>query len=118
MKKIVEDLEVRAMRNREECEKTALSTHDVNIDLFFEDWRECANHCDECSKEDQRTMCEIQFQLLNHISNTLINLQEKHNLLTNIVLKKDEKGSELLQAFKKEYERKRQANKLTDNLYR
>lgn len=117
IKKIIKDLEIKANKNCIECEKTTLSTHDVNIDLFFEDWRVCSDHCEECSNEDQRNMCEIQFQLFNHIAQTLLELQRRHNILTKMVLKKDQSGSELLKAFKKEYERKKKSNKLAANLY-
>ena len=72
LKKIIEDLKIRADKNCEECEKTLLTADDINIDLFFQDWRNCAEHCDECSSEDLVNMCETQFQLMNHIANTLL----------------------------------------------
>ncbi len=117
MKRIIEDLEIRANKNCEECEKTNLSTHDINIDLFFEDWRECSNHCDNCSREDQKRMCDLQFQLFNHLANSFLELHRRHNVLTKIVLKKDERGSELLEEFKKLHEKKKKSDKLADDLY-
>lgn len=62
-------------------------------------------------------MCDLQFNLLNHIANTIINLQNKHNALTKIVLKKDDRGSELIDLFKKEYEKKRKVSEQSSSLY-
>ena len=58
LKKIIGDLKIRADKNCEECEKTLLTADDINIDLFFQDWRNCAEHCDKCSSEDLVNMCE------------------------------------------------------------
>ncbi len=54
-------------------------------------------------------MCQLQFELMNHIANTLLEIQRKQNLLTQIVLKRDETGSALLKDFmkkKEEYDKK------------
>jgi len=117
LKKIIEDLKIRADKNCEECEKTLLTADDINIDLFFQDWRNCAEHCDECSNEDLVNMCETQFQLMNHIANTLLELQRKQNVLTQIVLKRDETGSKLLKDFMKKKEDLEKRDKSSSDIY-
>ena len=117
LKKIIEDLKIRADKNCEECEKTLLTADDINIDLFFQDWRNCAEHCDECSSEDLVNMCETQFQLMNHIANTLLELQRKQNVLTQIVLKRDETGSKLLKDFMKKKEDLEKRDKSSSDIY-
>jgi len=109
IKKLIQELKIRADKNCEECEKTLLSVDDINIDLFFQDWRACSESCDECGEEEKRNMCQIQFELMNHIANTLLEIQRKQNILTQIVLKRDETGSALLKDFmkkKEEYDKK------------
>ena len=117
LKKIMEDLKIRADKNCAECEKNLLSVDDINIDLFFQDWRNCAEHCEECSNEDLVNMCETQFQLMNHIANTLLELQRKQNVLTQLVLKRDETGSKLLKGFMKKKEALDKRDKRTDDMY-
>ena len=117
LKKIIGDLKIRADKNCEECEKTLLTADDINIDLFFQDWRNCAEHCDECSSEDLVNMCETQFQLMNHIANTLLELQRKQNVLTQIVLKRDETGSKLLKDFMKKKEDLEKRDKSSSDIY-
>ena len=117
MKKLIQDLKIRADKNCEECEKNLLTADDINIDLYFQDWRTCAEHCEECTNEDLVNMCETQFQLMNHIANTLLELQRKQNVLTQIVLKRDEAGSKLLQEFMKKKEDLDKKNKRTDAMY-
>ncbi len=109
IKKLIHDLKIKADKNCEECEKNLLTVDDVNIDLFFQDWRSCAEYCDECGEEEKRNMCHIQFELMNHIANTLLELQRKQNVLTQLILKRDETGSKLLKEFmkkKEDYEKK------------
>lgn len=117
MKKLIQDLKIRADKNCEECEKNLLTADDINIDLYFQDWRTCAEHCEECTNEDLVNMCETQFQLMNHIANTLLELQRKQNVLTQIVLKRDEAGSKLLQEFLKKKEDLDKKDKRTDAMY-
>ena len=117
MKKLIGDLKIRADKNCEECEKNLLTADDINIDLYFQDWRNCAEHCNECTNEDLVNMCETQFQLMNHIANTLLELQRKQNVLTQIVLKRDETGSKLLKEFMKKKEDLEKKDKHSDALY-
>jgi hypothetical protein len=117
IKKILTELKIRADKNCEECEKNLLSVDDINIDLFFQDWRECANHCEECGEEEKRNMCQLQFELMNHIANSLLELNRKQNLLTQIVLKKDESGSKLLKEFLEKKEESMKKDKRTDDMY-
>jgi len=118
VKKVIQDLRVKADKNCEECEKAFLSAEDLNIDLFFQDWRECSEQCDECGEEEKKNMCQTQFELMNHIANTLLDIQRKQNLLTKLVIKRDEKGSELLQEFGKKKEDFDKKDKKADELYR
>ncbi len=118
IKKNVQDLKIRADKNCEECEKTLLSVEDINIDMFFQDWRECAEHCDEeCGEEEKINMCQLQFELMNHIANTLLDLQRKQNMLTQIVLKRDESGSQLLKDFIKKKEEIEKKDKSSGEMY-
>ena len=117
IKKVIQDLKIRAEKNCDECEKTFLSPEDINIDLLFQDWRQCAEHCDECAEEEKINMCQLQYELMNHIANTLLELQRKQNLLTQLVLKRDERGSELLKEFVKKKEDLEKKNKQADDLY-
>ena len=48
IKSILQDLMIKAEKNCEKCEHNLLSVDDINIDLFFQDWRSCGEHCDEC----------------------------------------------------------------------
>jgi len=117
LRKMVLDLKIKADKNCEECEKNLLSADDLNIDMFFEDWRECSEHCSECGEEEKIYMCEIQFQLMNHIANSLLELQRKQNLLTQLVLKRDETGSQLLKDFMKKKEAQDEKAKDSSDLY-
>ena len=118
VKKIMKDLKIRADKNCEECEKNLLSVDDINIDMFFQDWRECSNHCNECGEEEKINMCQLQFELINHIANTLLELQRKQNLLTQIILKRDETGSTLLKEFKKKKEEIEKKEKFSSDMYK
>ena len=62
-------------------------------------------------------MCETQFQLMNHIANTLLELQRKQNVLTQIVLKRDETGSKLLKDFMKKKEDLEKRDKSSSDIY-
>jgi len=118
LRKMIVDLRIKADKNCEECEKNLLSVDDINIDMFFEDWRECNKHCSECGEEEKVYMCEIQFQLMSHIANSLLELQRKQNLLTQIVLKRDESGSKLLKDFLNKKEELDKKDKDSSELYR
>ena len=117
IKKVVEDLRIRADKNCAECEKTFLTAEDINIDLFFQDWRGCAENCEECGEEEKTNMCTLQFELMNHIANTLLEIQRKQNLLTQLVLKRDETGSVLLKEFKKSKDEIEKKSKRSDNMF-
>jgi hypothetical protein len=117
IKKVVEDLRIRAEKNCAECEKTFLTAEDINIDLFFQDWRACAENCEECGDEEKTNMCQTQFELMNHIANTLLELQRKQNMLTQLVLKRDETGSTLLKEFKKKKEEIEKKDKSSDEMF-
>jgi hypothetical protein len=117
IKKVIQDLRIRAEKNCEECEKTFLTAEDINIDLFFQDWRACAENCDECGEEEKINMCQLQFELINHIANTLLEIQRKQNMLTQLVLKRDETGSKLLKEFSKKREEIEKKDKRADDLY-
>ncbi len=119
VKKTIQDLKIRADKNCEGCEKTLLSVDDINIDMFFQDWRDCSEHCDEeCGDEEKINMCQLQFELMNHIANTLLDLQRKQNMLTQIVLKRDESGSQLLKDFMKKKEEIEKKDKSSTEMYR
>lgn len=112
--KVIEDLEIRAEKNCEECESRLIDVHDLNIDYLFEDWRSCSENCDECSQEEQVYMCDLQFQLMNHIANSLVRLRERQNALAKLVIRKDEKGSELLKKIAEEKQKAKEREKDKD----
>ena len=49
--KSMKKLRLKADKNCEECESEMLAVDDINIDLLFEDWRDCAENCGTCGKE-------------------------------------------------------------------
>jgi hypothetical protein len=118
IKSLLKDLQIRADKNCEECEKTFLTHQDINIDLFFQDWRECKERCEECGEEEKRNMCQIQFELMNHIANSLLEVQRKQNLLTELVMKRDDAGSKLLHEFAKKAESLKKKEKRADDMFR
>ena len=103
--KTIGRLQIKADKNCAECEVELLAVDDINIDLLFEDWRECAEHCDECGKEEQVVMCHTQFELINLIANSLAELRSRQNALASLVLKRDERGAKLLKKQEEEIER-------------
>jgi hypothetical protein len=94
--KLIDDLQIKADKNCEECEAVMLAVDDLNIDLLFEDWRNCAENCDHCTKDVQKQMCQTQFELINLLANSLASLRQRQNGLANLVLKRDSKGAKLL----------------------
>jgi hypothetical protein len=115
---ILKELKIRAEKNCGECEKTFLTHQDINIDLFFQDWRDCKERCDVCGEEEKRNMCQVQFELMNHIANSLLEVQRKQNLLTELVMKRDDAGSKLLEEFMKKSEALRKKNRRAEDMFR
>jgi len=103
--KYARDLEIKAEKNCEECEKTMLTPQDINIDFNFEDWRECASHCDECNKEYRKNMCQIQFELINHLANQVGEINDKHAYLVKHVFRKDPETKGIYEKAKESRER-------------
>ena len=66
---------------------------------MFEDWRECAHRCEECGKEEQRTMCALQFELTSSLAEEMNSLRNKINGLMKHLLKKDDEGRRLVKSF-------------------
>jgi len=112
--KIIKRLQIKADKNCEECESEMLGIDDINVDLLFEDWRECSNHCEECGKEERTNMCQVQFELMNLIATSLAELRGRQNALASMVIKKDGRGSKLLKKMEEERE---SAKKKTASLY-
>ncbi|MBD3195950.1 MAG: hypothetical protein GF317_12890 [Candidatus Lokiarchaeota archaeon] len=94
--KRIEELQIQADKNCEECEKQLINVYDLNIDYLFEDWRACSEHCDECGEEEKRVMCDLQFQVMNLIANSLAEMRERQNALAKIVLRKYDSGAKML----------------------
>ncbi|MFX0077144.1 MAG: hypothetical protein ACFE96_16990, partial [Candidatus Hermodarchaeota archaeon] len=80
LKKTIQDLNIQAEKNCSECEKNLLSPEDVNLELFFEDWRNCKENCENCGKEEQRMMCDLQHNIINHLTNEFYDLKKKVNI--------------------------------------
>jgi hypothetical protein len=100
--KKIEELQIQADKNCEECEKRLVGVYDLNIDYLFEDWRSCSEHCEECGEEEKRMMCDLQFQVMNLLANSLSELRERQNALANIVLRKYDEGAKLLEKIAQE----------------
>ena len=115
--RLLRDYKIQAEKNCLDCEKNLLTTRDLNIDLYFEDWRECANHCDECSKNDQINMCDTQFNLINHIANSLGNLEDKFNALAKVILNRNQGGQDLIEKWKKEVEKASKRSKEMQSMF-
>jgi hypothetical protein len=106
-----------ADKNCEDCIHRLQTSRDVNIDLFFDDWRECANNCDECNIDNLKQMCDVQFQIMNHIANILFELQLKQNRLVQFMYRKDPKGKEILEEMKKAHEEAQKRDKRSDDMF-
>jgi len=59
-------------------------------------------------------MCDLQFQLMNLLANSLSELRERQNALANIVLRKYEDGANLLKKIAQE---KKKSEDKTKGLY-
>lgn len=115
--KQIYDYKIMADKNCEDCIYRLQTSRDVNIDLFFDDWRECANNCDECDVDNLKQMCEVQFQIMNHIANTLFELQLKQNRLVQFMYRKDPKGKEIFDEMKKAHEEAQKREKRSDDMF-
>lgn len=111
------EFKVMADNNCEDCIYRLQTSRDVNVDLFFDDWRECAKNCDECGKEELVNMCDTQYQVLNHLANMVFEIQLKQNRLVQFLYKKDPKGQEILEEMKKAKEEAQKRDKHADNMF-
>mgnify|MGYP001144652049 CR=1 FL=1 len=117
LEKIIKQLKPKAEKNCAECEKNYISAQDLNIDYLFEDWRECRNNCANCSIEDQRYMCQVQFQILNHLSQSLLDLKNQHRAIVQMIFRKDSKGSELLSRIENDLDKEDEEEKESKGIY-
>jgi len=104
--KLLKDKQIMAEKNCDECIYRLETTTDVNLELFFEDWRECSGNCDECNIETLKEMCNTQLDIMNHMSNSLIELQMKQNMLVKFVYRRDDSGKKILKGLLKASKRK------------
>ena len=77
---LLKDKQIMVDKNCGECIYRLQTKTDINLELFFEDWRSCSDNCDECNIETLKEMCHTQFDIMNHISNSLVELQMKQNI--------------------------------------
>ena len=96
-----------AHKNCEECIHFLQTIHDVNLDLFFDDWRGCVENCDECNKQDQVEMCQTQFEIMSHLANEVADIGDKLNKLIKFNYVKDEHGKEIYEDMKQAVRNKR-----------
>ena len=115
--KEIRNYKIQAEKNCLECEKNLLTTHDLNIDLYFEDWRDCAENCDECNKETRTNMCELQLNLINHLANSICNLEDKFNTLARVMLNKSPDTQTLLDEIKSEIKQDSNKSKEPPSMY-
>jgi hypothetical protein len=111
------EFKVMADHNCDECMYRLQTSRDVNVDLFFDDWRECAENCDNCGKEELVNMCSTQYQVLNHLANLVFEIQVKQNRLVQFLYKRDPKGQEILEEMKKAKEEAQKRDKHADDMF-
>ena len=111
------ELKVMADSNCEECMYKLQTSRDVNVDLFFDDWRECAKNCAECGQEELVNMCDTQHSIMNHLANLVFELQVKQNRLEQFLYKKDPQGQEILEEMKKAKEEAQKKDKHADDMF-
>ena len=111
------EYKVMADQNCDECTYRLQTSRDVNVDLFFDDWRECAKNCEECTKEELVSMCDMQYQVMNHLANMVFEIQVKQNRLVQFLYKKDPKGQEILEEMKKAKEEAQKKDKQADDMF-
>jgi len=99
--KKIHELNIKAEKNCSECEKHLLAPNDINVELLFEDWRACQEHCDTCGKEERIFMCDVQLNLINHIAEAIGQLRTKMNGIVRAILSKDDAGEKLLSTLQK-----------------
>lgn len=118
--KIISQYRIQADKNCEECEKHLIDINDLNIDLLFEDWRFCKKTCDEtdkCPMEERIYMCDLQFNIMNHLAQGLMELKHKLNNVTKILLKRSDVGTQILDEAKKEADAIKRRNESAQTYY-
>ncbi len=111
------EYKVMADQNCDDCMYRLQTSRDVNVDLYFDDWRECANNCDECDQETLKEMCEVQFQIMNHLANLVFEIQVRQNRLVQFLYKKDPRGKEILEEMKKAKEEAEKREKKAGDMF-
>jgi len=116
--KIIRDYRIQADKNCEKC-KTHLQIdiNDVNIDLLFEDWRACSEFCDDCGVEEKRNMCQLQFDIMNHLAQGLFECGHKINNITELIMKSEKGGSQLLKQLKESLTKEKIRSSYSEDLY-
>jgi hypothetical protein len=107
LKKAIEDLLIMAEKNCSSCAQYHLAPGDVNIAYLFEDWRNCAEECSKCSKEQQVNMCQIQFEIMSSLAEEVNTLINKFNGIVKHLLKKDAEGKKFLKSLMEDIEASR-----------
>jgi len=117
--KIIRDYRIQADKNCELCkDHLQINFNDVNIDLLFEDWRECGGYCEGgCTKENQINMCQLQFNIMNHLAQGIFETGRKLNNITEIIMKSDIEGSELLKSLKENVDKAKEARKRSSDMF-
>lgn len=118
--KAINNYRIGAEKNCEECEKHLINVTDLNIDYMFEDWRACAEICEEtgkCPNENHISMCNLQFEIISLLASEIREQEIKLNSLTKLVLKRTDVGNEILDGVKKEAETVKRINKHSYDIY-
>lgn len=84
--KEIQVLEQQAEKNCSDCFYKITATDAVVIDLHLDDWRQCRNNCDECTKEDQVQMCNLQFEIIDFLANEILRLQKSLRAVAKLSL--------------------------------
>jgi hypothetical protein len=100
--KQLDDYKIMAEKSCGDCIYRLQTTSDVNVDLFFEDWRSCSDECDKCNTQQLKQMCQTQFELMSHMANSLLELQMKQNMLVKFLYRNDESARKLFEMMKKD----------------
>jgi len=116
--KIIRDYRIQADKNCELCkDHLQMNYNDINIDLLFEDWRNCSEVCDECNKETKRLMCQLQFDIINHLAQEIFEMGSKINNITELIMKSDVGGSELIKSLKENIDKAKEARDRSQDMY-
>lgn len=82
----IEVLNQQAEKNCGDCYYKITTDDAVVIDLQLDDWRECRNHCDECTMENQVDMCQTQLEIIDFLASEILAVQRNIRAVARLAL--------------------------------